>query len=60
MPSGATSQWNKAEWAEKGTIDTLPDKLCVVYRRSGSKMQHTGLYMGDGTVIDARQTKDGV
>lgn len=62
MASGATSAWNKTAWAEKGTIDTLPkDKVCVLYRAtSPTNMQHTGLYLGDETFIDARGSKQGV
>lgn len=55
LPSGATSQWNKADWISQGEIDTLPaDRVAFVYRKSGDKMQHTGVYLGDGTVVDAR------
>nr|DAR40089.1 MAG TPA: SH3 domain protein [Caudoviricetes sp.] len=32
----------------------------MLYRQKGEIMQHTGLYLGDGTVIDARGTKYGV
>lgn len=61
LPSGATSQWNKGDWESQGEIDTLPaDKVAFVYRLSGGKMQHTGVYLGDGTVVDARGHEDGV
>lgn len=64
LPSGATSQWTKYEWDERGEIDTLPtDELVFVYRRSKSNkntMAHTGVYLGDGTVVDARGVEDGV
>lgn len=64
LPSGATSQWTKTDWDERGTIDTLPtNELVFVYRQSktnAAKMQHTGVYLGDGTVVDARGTADGV
>lgn len=64
ITAGATSAWNNKNWAEKGTIDTLPkDKVCCLYRRStkdSSKMQHTGVYFGDGTFMDSRGTKSGV
>lgn len=61
LPSGATSQWNKADWVSQGEIDTLPaDKVAFVYRKSGDKMQHTGVYLGDGTVVDARGHDSGV
>ena len=63
--SGATTQWNTdANWESKGTIDSLPkDKVCCLYRRNtenSSKMQHTGVYLGDGTFIDAAGSKTGV
>lgn len=64
LQSGATSQWTKTAWDERGTIDTLPkSELVFVYRESktnAAKMQHTGVYLGDGTVVDARGTDDGV
>lgn len=61
MVSGATSQWKKTKWASKGTIDQLPkDQIACLYRWTGSVMQHTGVYCGDGTVVDARGSKSGV
>ena len=61
LPSGATSQWNKGDWAAKGEIGTMPAGLvCYVFRANGSKMQHTGVYLGDGTVADARGHAYGV
>ena len=61
LPSGATSQWNKFAWAEKGTIDSLPaGKVLFLYRESGGKMQHTGVCLGDGTFVDARGHQQGV
>lgn len=64
MPSGASSQWNKTDWAEKGTIDTIPQgKTVFVFRRqSGSStvMQHTGVALGDGICVHARGTAYGV
>lgn len=59
-PSGATSQWNSNIWAEKGEIANMPDKLCALYRQSGSKMQHTGWHIGGGVTVDARGSKYGV
>lgn len=39
LPSGATSQWRKAPWKRKGTIDTLPDgEVVYLYRQKGSKI----------------------
>lgn len=61
MCSGATSQWRKTPWVKSGTIDTLPeDCVCAVYREDGNIMQHTGIYTGDGYVVDARGHASGV
>ena len=61
MVSGATSQWKKTKWARKGTIDQLPkDQVACLYRWTGSVMQHTGIYLGNGYVIDARGSGAGV
>lgn len=49
---GATSQYNTAaNWAARGTIDTLPDCVCCLFTQKGSKMEHTGMHIGGGTVI---------
>lgn len=61
LPSGATSQWNSGDWAASGLIAALPaEHVCFVYRRREGKMVHTGVYMGDGTVCEARGHADGV
>lgn len=63
LPSGASSQWNKAEWAEKGAIDTLPrGRVCFLYResRTANPMSHTGVYLGDGTCVHAKGHSSGV
>ena len=63
LPSGASSQWNKGDWAAQGEIDTLPTaQVCFVFisRKDASPMGHTGIYMGDGTVVDARGHGTGV
>lgn len=63
LVSGASSQWKKTDWEAKGTIDTIPtDKVCLLYRESPSAnpMQHTGVYLGDGYVMDARGSNSGV
>lgn len=64
LVSGATSQWNKTDWAAKGTIETIPPAETVfVYRRqngSDSVMAHTGVALGDGTCVHARGTDYGV
>lgn len=61
MVSGATSQWKKTNWLQKGTIDNIPaNKICCLYRWTGSVMQHTGVYLGNGYFIDARGSSTGV
>lgn len=61
LVSGATSQWKKTAWAQKGTIDTLPvNEPVFVFREKNGAMQHTGLALGDGTCVHARGTAYGV
>ena len=61
LVSGATSQWEKTDWADKGTIDTIPEgKTVMVFRRKDGKMQHTGVALGDDTCVHARGTAYGV
>ena len=60
LVSGATSQWNKTAWAQKGEISTLPAKPVFVFRMKNGRMQHTGLALGDGTCVHARGTAYGV
>lgn len=63
MVSGASSQWKKTNWQKKGTIDTLPkDQICCLYRESpkANPMQHTGVYLGNGQVMDDRGSASGV
>ena len=51
---GATTQYNTAkDWAVRGTIDEMPECVCCVFRKVGNRMQHTGLYIGNGQVIEA-------
>lgn len=63
LPSGASSQWNKGDWAQKGTLNTLPrNRVCMLYQERGDSnpMGHTGVYLGDGMVVDARSHAAGV
>lgn len=61
LPSGSKSQWTKVNWAKKGTIDTLPrDQVAFLYRVTASGVPHTGIYTGDGWVVDARGHRQGV
>lgn len=63
LPSGASSQWKRGPWVGKGPIAEMPmDRVCVVFRESpvANPMVHVGLYLGDGTVVDARGSRYGV
>lgn len=61
LVSGANSQWNKTEWDQKGTIDTLPDVPGVILYHVNTKgrMSHTGVYIGGGYAVEARAAKYG-
>lgn len=49
---GATGQYNDANnWMRRGEIGEMPDVVCCVFRKSGSKMEHTGMHIGGGRVI---------
>ena len=61
LPSGATSQWDDADWAASGLIADMPSGVvCILYRRRDGRMVHTGIALGDGTVVEARSHADGV
>ena len=50
---GATTQYNTAKnWIRRGTIDQMPDCVCCVFRKKGSRMEHTGMHVGGGIVVD--------
>ena len=50
---GATSQYNtSANWVRKGKIAEMPDCVCCVFRQKGNSMEHTGMYLGGGVVVD--------
>lgn len=59
---GANSQYNtSANWTACGAITSMPDLTGMVLFRQGSgKMQHTGLYIGGGLVVEAAGHKSGV
>lgn len=63
LPSGSNSQWTKVDWAITGEIAALPmDVVCFVFHHNDSKNRktHVGVYLGDGTVADARGHAAGV
>ena len=50
---GATSQYNtNANWVRKGPISEMPDCVCAVFRKKGNSMEHTGMHIGGGVVVD--------
>lgn len=49
---GCTSMWNDAKnWTEQGAIKDMPDVVCCVFMKNGSKMSHIGLHVGGGRII---------
>lgn len=61
LPSGSNSQWTKVDWAVRGEIAEMPmDTVCFVYHVRDGRMSHVGVYLGDGTVADARGHAYGV
>ena len=50
---GATSQYNTAaNWVRKGPVEEMPDCVCAVFRKKGNSMEHTGMHIGGGVVVD--------
>jgi len=61
LPRNANDQWLYADWKKKGDIKDLPkDKVCILYQKGKDKMIHTGIYIGNGIVIEAGGAKRGV
>ena len=60
--SGANSQWKRGDWDEKGSIASMPEgAVCILYRQdSDGRMGHTGICLGDGTIVHAKGHAYGV
>ncbi len=60
--SGATSQWRKGDWLCKGGIEDAPaGAVCMLYREDKPGiMGHTGIALGDGTIVHASGHDTGV
>lgn len=58
--AGCTIMWNhKANWAQTGKIENLPEMVCLVFQQepgNANKMQHIGMYIGNGWVIHCSGT----
>ena len=66
LPSGSKNQFMERSphsgWAAGGTIDRLPlEQVAFLYRKkTDGSVPHTGVYTGDGWVVDARGHAQGV
>jgi hypothetical protein len=61
MGGGSSSQWHDdSNWAEKGLIQDMPDKPCIVFRGDGKSFPHTGIYIGNKTSIHSSGHSVGV
>lgn len=61
MGGGSSSQWHDdSNWAEKGLIQDMPDKPCIVFRGDGNSFPHTGIYIGNKTSIHSSGHSVGV
>lgn len=50
---GATSQYNTAaNWMRRGSVNDMPDCVCCLFRKKGKTMEHTGMHIGGGIVVD--------
>ena len=51
---GATTQYDRSQdWDLRGEIKDMPNVVCCVFKKKGDKMEHTGMYIGDGQIIHA-------
>ena len=52
---GCSTMWNHAaNWSAKGKLSEMPETVCCVFQQypgNDKKMQHIGLYIGNGWVI---------
>ena len=63
LVSGSDSQYRKTAWRRQGAAEAIPEKeVCLVYRYDAGtkKYGHTGIYLGDGTVVHAKGHAYGV
>ena len=61
LAKGATSIWDQTKWQKKGEIKNLPtDKVCILFRKDGGSMGHTGIYIKNGQFVHAKGSDYGV
>lgn len=60
--SGANSQWVRGDWEAKGAIADMPEgAVCILYRQDiDGRMGHTGICLGDGSIVHAKGHAYGV
>lgn len=59
--SGCTEQYNtKANWAQRGSIDEMPNLPCIVFMYYKNRYQHTGVHIGNGVIIHCAYDDNGV
>lgn len=50
---GATTQYNTARnWVRRGPVSEMPDCVCCLFKKKGNRMEHTGMHIGGGAVVD--------
>ena len=56
-----SSTWKGTTWIRKGKIAELgKDKLAILFKGDGTKMEHIGIYITEGRFIHAKGLNDGV
>ena len=53
--AGCSIMWNHDKnWSQKGKLSAMPETVCLLFQQfpgDATRMQHVGLYCGDGVVI---------
>ncbi|MFA5382178.1 MAG: hypothetical protein WC356_03360 [Candidatus Micrarchaeia archaeon] len=61
MGQDVTGQWTREDnWVEKGLIQDMPDKPCVLFKKKLLRFSHTGNFVGWDQVIHASGHSEGV
>lgn len=64
LPSGVTSQWSgQGLWDARGEIGSMPDEVGIMLyvqdKSNASRMNHVGIYIGNGETAEAQGTRTG-